>query len=962
MEVIVSRASVVNLRCEYMKAPLGIDIERPRLSWEIISPERGTMQMAYQVVVAESEKNLEQGDMLWDSGRVSSDKSICCEYAGPALESRKQYYWKVRIWDEQGRLSSFSCPSFFEMGLLRREDWKASWIEICNKEVTMENTPMGNGQQSGGENNQTMSLLSATNEGIAPPEQRLNPCRLVRRQFSVKNGIRRARIYATAHGIYSLEVNGSRTDCREFAPENTSYDKYLLYQTYDVTELLRTGENVVGAVVADGWFAGRVGFMGDSCQYGNKLALLLQLEIEYEDGTIQRICSDESFSCADGPFVYSDIFIGERYDARLEKQNWSCSGYMDIGWEPARKVDYGFDNLQAQYGEPVCVVEELVPVKVLVTPEGDTVIDLGQNIAGRMRMKVCGQAGTLVRLEHTEVLDRQGNFINNIMGRNKDQTDVYILSGKGVEVYEPCFTFHGFRYVRITGYPGEVKVENFRGVVLSSGMERTGHFECSDERFNRLARNIFWSQRANMFSIPTDCPQRERAGWTGDIQVFSPTACFNMNVHAFLTRWLKNVWADQLPDGKVPMVVPYMDAYRALAKVVGSDTSAGWGDACVIVPWTLYQVYGDKRILEQSYDSMVKWVEYIRKTAETEIPEDLKGEMTPERRERQKYLWNTGFHYGDWLIPSLSMSLDGKEVDMFKSALETKALVPSCFYAYATELMVKIATLLHKTEDAQFYASLNEKVRTAFALEYLNEDGSMAADFQGIYVLALRMKMVPEKMRSKVFARLLKLIEQNGGKLDVGFLSVPFLLDVLCDFGRLDLAMDMLHRNECPSWLYEVEKGATTMWEAWQAILPDGTVTNVSYNHYAFGCIGDWIYRKLAGLDKDAPAYKHILIKPQPDHRMTHASASYHSIYGEIISDWRALSRNFYLKVKIPPNTTATVHLPGVGPASIIDCSGIRKSIASCRDISGIRKENGKTVFEIKSGSYEFKIQLEERL
>lgn len=942
-----SMATALNLKCEYIKNPLGIDILFPRLSWELVSPNRGTMQSAYQVLVSVDENNFDPENLVWDSGRVESDNSTCCEYRGESLKSRKRYYWKVRIWDENDLLSVYSNVSFFEMALLNQKDWKASWITLSDKKVTIENVI--NGDENSGAN-----LLNVSKDGMIPPDERLNPCRLTRREFQIDKEIRRARVYATAHGIYVLKLNGKKVGCDEMAPGFTSYQKYHLYQIYDVTTMVKKGNNVLGAIVADGWYTGRVGFMGDSCQYGECNALLLQLEIEYSDGKIEMICSDESFQCSDGPFVYSDVFIGEKYDARLEKKGWDSLGYDEAGWEPARKAEYGYDGLFAQYGEPVTIVEELAPKQIIQTPKGETVIDLGQNIAGRLRMKVKGEAGTAVKLEHSEVLDKDGNFVNNIIGRNKDQTDYYILSGSGDEIYEPLFTFHGFRYVKITGYPEELKADNFRGIVLSSNMERTGYFECSDERLNRLAKNIFWSQRANMFSIPTDCPQRERAGWTGDIQVFSPTAAFNMDVHAFLTRWMHSVWADQMPGGEVPMVVPYVNAYRTVAKVVGSDTSAGWGDACIIVPWALYNAYGDKRILEQSYESMEKWVEYIRRTSETEIPDDLQGELSPERRERQKYLWNTGFHYGDWLIPSLSISKDGKAVDMFRSAMETKALVPSCFYAYATELMEKISRLLGKENQAIYYKKLNEKVRTAFAKEYLQDDGSFPADFQGIYVLALRMRMVPENMRDKVFAHLIKLIEQNGGKLDAGFLSVPFFLDELCNNGRLDVAMSIVYKTECPSWLYEVEKGATTMWEAWQAIFPDGTVTKVSYNHYAFGCVGDWLYRNIGGLDKDEPGYKHIIIKPEPDAHLTHASIKYHSIYGEIILNWKVLRGQFILQVVIPPNTSAKIYLPGVENA--VECLETVKSISECSEIFDVHTENGKTVFEVKSGNYIFQV------
>ncbi len=891
-----SITTVTNLRSEYLRNPFGIDVPRPRFSWEIVSARHGVLQKAYQIVVAETEDELSSNvEIFWDSGKIFSGASVHVEYDGPELNSRQRYHWRVRIWDETGAATEWSETAWWEMGLLKADDWEAEWIEPLQEPTTAE---------------PELDLF----QKLAPPPPdfkrdytRLKPPLFLRKNFESRGDVKQARIYATAHGIYRLELNGHRVGDQELAPEVTAYDKYLQYQTYDVKDLVKDGTNAVGAVLADGWYSGRIGLPGDSCQYGNKLALLLQLEIEYADGTRQVMVSDESFRSSTGPLAYSDIFIGEKYDARLEMEGWSAAGYDDRAWPCVGTAHYGVSNLVAQHGQPVRVFGEIEPVRILTTPAGDTVVDLGQVIAGRVRMRVEGEAGTEVTLEYSEVLDARGNFMMNILGRNKDQKDFYTLKGEGEEVYEPWFTFHGFRYIRVSGYPTAARVEDFTGIVLASDLTVSGSFECSDERINQLQKNILWSQRGNMLSIPTDCPQRERAGFTGDAQIFAPTACFNMDVDAFFTRWLRNLVLEQREDGQVPTTAPYWRSYEeTFFPMQGSHTSAGWGDACIIVPWVIYNAYGDIRILEEIYPTMKKWVGYVQKMAEEGIPESLEGEMTPERRERHKYLWNTGFHFGDWLIPSMTAGYQNP----FESANATKELIACCFYAYSTELLADIAHTLGKKADAQHYSDLNRNIHQAFTEEYLREDGSFKTHFQGIYVLALKMKMVPDNMRGTVVNQLVGLLEENGYRLDTGIVSVPHLMDVLCDNGRKDVAHKLLYQTDCPSWLYQVEKGATAIWETWDAIAPDGKVNIASFNHYAFGCVGDWLYRFVAGLDKDSPGYKHVIIRPQPDGRLTYAKAGYHSVYGEILSEWRLEGKNLTLNVRIPPNTTASVFLP----------------------------------------------------
>ena len=923
----INSTSISALRCEYLKNPVGIDIRRPRLSWEIVAAKRGTMQRAYQIVV-----KTDADGVLWDSDRVESEQSVHIEYNGSALQSRQRCAWQVRVWDETDQVTEWSATAFWEMGLLQQSDWQAKWVEPDQVPTTMEPDMM------------FFQKLAPVPLDFIRDYSKLNPCQYLRKLFNVSGEIRQARAYATAHGIYRLSVNDSRVGDQELAPGATAYDKYLEYQTYDLTAQLRQGDNEIGAVLADGWYSGRIGLPGDSCQYGDKLALLLQLEIEYADGRRQTIISDDDFESSTGPLLFSDLFIGEKYDARLES--------ADREWRQVNTADYGYANLVAQIGDPVRAIQEIKSAAVITTPKGETVIDLGQVIAGRFRMRVQGTAGSEISLEFSEVLDEDGNFLVNIIGRNKDQKDFYILKGGESETYEPWFTFHGFRYIKVAGYPGEIGPDDFVGVVLASDLKTTGTFECSDPRLNQLQQNIVWSQKANMLSIPTDCPQRERAGFTGDAQIYSPTACFNMDMDAFFTRWLRNVVLEQLDDGQVPNNVPYWKSYgETFFPIQKSHTSAAWGDACIIVPWVLYNAYGDVRVLDETYRTMVRWVAYIEQQAASGIPENIEGEMTPERIERQKYLWNTGFHFGDWLIPSMTAGY----ANPFESAKATKELVACCFYAYSTELLAQIAGVLGKGEDAARYQALNQKIRQAFTDEYLRLDGSFKDHFQGIYVLALKMKMVPDDARSKVVSQLASLIEKNGYRLDTGFVTVSYLLDALSDNGRIDLAYKILFQTESPSWLYQVEKGATTMWETWDAIRPDGHVNLSSFNHYAFGCVGDWLYKFVAGLNKDQPGYKHITINPDMNGGLQSAEAAYQSVYGQISSSWqRGQDGRTALQAEIPANTTATVRLSNALLANVTE-NGIQ--VDQTQGVIKATQVADNLELELGSGCYQFNWQ-----
>jgi alpha-L-rhamnosidase len=878
--------SVGSLRCEHKVDPLGIDVVRPRLSWQLRSDARGVVQSAYQLEVTRD------GRKVWDTGKVLSDRSVLVPYGGPALESSRRYTWRVRAWDGAGKASAWSAPGHWEMGLLSSGDWKARWIEAA--------------QDEGARSSQPSPVLRGT--------------------FAVKGKVRSARAYVTSLGLYELEINGKRVGDQLFTPGWTSYHHRLQYQTYDVTGHLRAGENAIGATLGDGWYRGFLAWKDKRAVYGDRLALLCQLRIEYADGRTETVGTGEAWKSTTGPIRSSDIYNGETYDARLERPGWSAPGHPDADWAGVVVVRPRARSLVAPAGPPVRRIEEIRPVKVLKTPAGETVVDMGQNMVGHVRLKVRGPAGTTVTLRHAEVLDKDGNFYTANLRAAKQQVK-YTLKGGGEEVYEPHFSFQGFRYVSIEGWPGEPTLDGLTGVVVHSDMPATGRFTTSNPLLDQLQHNIRWGQKGNFLDVPTDCPQRdERLGWTGDAQVFARTAAFNMDVAGFFTKWLGDVAADQQADGAVPHVVPNV----LTTPEKRESASAAWADAVVIIPWTMYLSYGDTRILEAQYPSMKAWVEHMRARA---------GET---------HLWTTGFHFGDWLAFASTAS-------DYPGATTGKDLIAAAFYAHSTDLLQRAATVLGKKEEAAEYAALLPKIKEAWVREFVTSTGRVGENTQTAYALALQFDLLPESLRAEAARRLAAEVKSRG-HLTTGFVGTPYLCHVLSRFGHADLAYRLLLREEYPSWLYPVKQGATTIWERWDGQKPDGSFQSVgmnSFNHYAYGAIGEWMYRVVAGLELDPrePGYRHVLAQPQPGGRLASAEARLQTPYGEAASGWALADGKATVSVTVPPNARGTVRLPAATLAGVTEGGN---AVATAPGVRSAAQDGDAVVVEVGSGSYRF--------
>jgi len=880
---ISAQLKVVNLLTENLTNPIGLDVKQPRFSWQLVSDQRNVFQTAYEIIFSDAKTT------MWKSGKIMSDQSVHVPYTGTALQSGKKYTWEVRVWDNGGKPSPWSEPAFFQTALLNTSDWKAKWIEPDFVEDSIS-----------------------------------RPTPLFRKEFKAAKKIQSATAYVTAHGMYEGYINGKRIGDFYLTPGWTSYNKRLQYQTYNVTNLLSQGSNVIAMGLGNGWYRGYLAWAGNKNSYGRDIALLFQLDIVYADGTRELIVSDDSWKSTTGSITNAEIYNGETIDARKQKTGWRTAGYDDKSWSGVKVSDYNKSILIATINEPVKKHETFTPVKIFTTPKGEKVIDFGQNLVGWVMIKAKGNAGDTITISHAEVLDKYGNFYTDNLRAAKAQAK-YILRGEGEEFFEPHFTFFGFRYIKVDGYTGELKPENFTAVALYSDMKPTGTFTSSNSLINQLQHNIQWGQRGNFLDVPTDCPQRdERLGWTGDAQAFSRTASFNFGVNNFFAKWLRDVEADQQPGGSVPFVIP-----NVLGPGAGAAT--GWADVATIIPWNMYLAYGDKKILENQYNSMASWVGYMEKAS-------------------KNYLWNTGFHFGDWLFYRPFDDNDGR------SAVTDKYMIAQCFFANSVQIMINTAKVLGKNDDVAKYAALIKNLKEAYVKEYLTPNGRLVSSTQTAYVLALNFDMLPENLRQQAVDKLVENIKSYNNHLTTGFLGTPYLCHVLNRFGKTDVAFTLLMQETYPSWLYPVKMGATTIWERWNGIRPDSTFEPASmnsFNHYAYGAIGDWMYRVVAGLDtyEDGPGYKHIKIQPHIGGGLTNASASLQTYYGKASSGWKIEGNKIILDVEIPANTKATVLIPVDNP-DLIKENGIPLS----KDIEVTRTEKGYIGLNIGSGTYHFEI------
>ncbi|MFJ3455475.1 glycoside hydrolase family 78 protein [Scandinavium goeteborgense] len=834
----------------------GVD-RLPIIGWKIDSDRRDVVQHSWHL---QCSLTADFSSLIFDSGEVTSAQSNNIELGDAALLSSTRYHLRVRITDNHGERSEWSPLAVFVTGMLGAP-WQAEFISA-----------------------------------ETPAESAKSNATLLRKAFSLKQPktIAAAWVHATALGIYQLFLNGERVGNDELTPGWTSYRHHLLYQTYDVTALLNQSENVIGAELGAGWFKGDMGFSRHRNYYGEQTALLCQLVIQYEDGSRQVVGSDRSWRGSDSAREFAEIYDGERFDARRVQAGWSQADFNDASWRAVSVVNWDKNTLVAQGAGTVRQMERLAAKALIITPQGDKVLDFGQNMSGWVEFRVRGNVGDKVVLRHFETLDANGNvYLDNL--RTARQTTEYFLTGDGEETWHPRFSWQGFRYVKVEEFPGGLDLNQFTAIVIHSDMAATGHFACSNPDLNQLHHNILWGLKSNFVDVPTDCPQRdERLGWTGDAQIFCRTASYLMQTQTFFAKWLVDLKADQTPEGGVPHVIPdiltgHCDQDKFLAEG-GTHSATGWADAAVVNPWTMYLMYGDTRVLENQYVSMKGWVDFMQAHADNDI-------------------WRYKLQFGDWV------ALDAQEGSYFGATPED--LICTAWYAHSTQLLAKTAKVLERTDDHRYYAALHARIVERFHQRFFTADGDMTARTQTAHILALCFNLVPDVWRERTANRLVELLHEHGGHLVTGFLGTPYFCHALSQNQHPKEAWALLLKDDFPSWLYQVKAGATTIWEHWDGIKPDGSMWSPdmnSFNHYAYGAVGEWLYRTVAGIEADetAPGFKHVVISPLPGGGLSWMDARYQSIYGDIAVNWQAKKGRVVLTFRVPANTTATVKLPAV--------------------------------------------------
>ena len=861
-----------HLRCEYLTNPIGIDVRQPRFEWVLDNSRRGEMQAAYQVLVASSPASLakDSGD-VWDSGKVMSGDSTQVAYAGKPLQSGHDYYWKVRTWDGEGNSSVYSQPAKFGMGLLDRADWKGQWI--------------------GGDG-------------------------LLRKEFSLPGKVVRARAYVTALGYYELHINGKKIGHKVLDPAWTVYPKRVLYSTYDVTSALQDGSNAVGVMLGGGWATQGA---GGPPSYKSP-ALLFQMNIELAGGRTVSVSSGTTWKTAAGPVVSDSVYNGDVYDARLEKPGWDRPGFNDSGWAQARQEPGTEGAISAEMMPPIRVTDTLVPRSMTNPEPGVYIYDFGQNFAGWARLRVRGPRGTKVTLRFSELLYPDGT-LNRQNLRSAKARDIYTLRGDGLEVYEPHFTYHGFRYVELTGYPGAPSLATLRGRVVNSAVQTTGSFVASKQILNQIQRLIHWGQLSNLYSVPTDCDQRnERQGWMGDAQVTAEEAMMNFDMAAFYTNFVRDIHDAQMPDGEIPDTVPH--------KYGRYPADPAWGTAYPLLCWYMWQQYGDRRILQENYDGLKKYEEFLRSRAEDNVL-------------RYSY-------YGDWIAIKHTPG----------------ALVSDSYFYYDTEILSDIAKILGKTGDADAYAKLSGEIKEDFNKAFFNADtGEYANGTQTAETMPLFLDLVPEKQRGEVMGKLANdIVYEHNTHLTTGFIGIKYLLPTLTRYGRPDLAYELATQTTFPSWGYMIARGATTLWELWQDKV--GPSMN-SHDHIMLGSLGSWFYRALGGINlgPDGEGYRHILIEPNVVEDLHWASASIETLRGPVSCSWNQKPGAISVDVAIPANSDAKVVVPEEEDLTTVTVrEGDHVVWSNGKFVSGDPGVTGATAgphaieFTVGSGRYQFKL------
>jgi len=893
----------VNLRCEHQVNPLGIDETRPRLSWALESDQRGQKQTAHQVVVAGSQDKLAADTAeLWDSGEVKSSQSVGIEYAGKPLRAGQRVWWKVRVWDRDDRPGPWSEPAWWEMALLSPKDWTGIWICRDAPEPTSDE--------------------ELYNEHPAP---------LLRKTFTAKGEVRQARAYVSGLGYYELHLNGRKVGDHVLDPGWTAYGKRVLYSTYDVTDLLREGNNAVGAILGNGWYNPLPLRMWGHINPREHLTigrprLILQMNIEYEDGSRESVVTDSRWKVGDSPIRRNSIYLGEVYDARAEQAGWDSPGFDDSKWPTAVQAKGELGPMQVQSCPPIRATRVVRPVKITEPKPGAFIFDMGQNFAGWLSMTVVAPAGTAVKLRYGELLHPDGtlNVMTSVCGQIKKagvggpgapdvayQSDTYITKGSGPEHYTPRFTFHGFRYVEVTGLPSAPPLDMLEGHALNSDVATVGAFSCSNEMFNRIQEMIRWTQLSNMFSVQSDCPHRERFGYGGDILACGETALLNFDMSRFYAKTVRDLEDSVRPNGGFTETAPFVGIADS-----GFGEGSGpieWGTAHPLLLWQLYQYYGDKRLMAEQYDAAAKWVELLKSKAADHIIDNGLGDH-------------------ETLVPKMI------------------PLTGTAFYYYNVYLMSRIARILGKDADADAYAMLAARIKDAFNAKFLNPaTGVYATGTQCCQSTALFMGLVPEQSRKAVLHTLVRdITETHKGHLSTGIFGTRFMLMALSDLGRADVAYTIANQRTFPGWGHMLESGATTLWEHWE--FSDNVY---SHNHPMFGSVGEWFIKYLAGIrpDPQAVGFDKIILRPCPAGDLTWAKGRYESIRGPIVSEWRIENDDFHWRVAIPPNATATVCVPARSPEAVTEGG---RAAAESEGVKFLQMTQGAAVYQVGSGSYSF--------